>query len=158
VNEHPLPQNLDAEEHVLGAIMLAGTSGPDTSAATLAAIAATGLRPENFYRESHRWIYESALAVAERGAPTDVLVLVEELRRSGHLDRIEGGTDRLRELGGIVPAISNAPHFAGLVVKAAERREQAEAGRALVAAAEIGVLDDALRERLARVIGGERAA
>ena len=151
--ERPPPQNLAAEESVLGAILLAGATGAEASTATIEAVAEEGLRREHFYRESHALIFDAALALAERGQTTAVLVVEAELRRRGLLDRIEGGSDRLRELAAIVPAISNAPHFARLVVEEAVRRELFSVGLALQAVAQNGALpDDALRERAARAL------
>ena len=136
---------------MLGAIMLAGIDGPEVSARTLAAIVATGLRREEFFRPSHATIFDAALAVAERGEPTTPLMVEHELRRSGLLDTI-GGAPRLHELAILTPARGNAPHHAALVIAAADRRELAELGRGLLAASETGVIDDALRDRLAQVV------
>jgi replicative DNA helicase len=152
----PAPQNLGAEEDTLGAILSAGIDGPNVSAKTLTAIVATGLRAEHFYRPSHATIFKAALAVAERGEPTSPLTVEHELRRSGLLNLI-GGASRLHELAILVPALGNAPHHAKLVIAAADRRELAEVGRALLAASDTGVIDDALRDRL-RVIGGSDVA
>lgn len=146
----PAPQNPGAEEDVLGAIMLAGIDGPDASAKTLAVIVATGLRANHFYRDRHRLIFSAALDLAERGEPTSPLMLERELRRSGVLDMI--GAQRLHELAVLVPALGNAPHHAKLVIDAAERRDLADLARALLAASETGVVDDALRDRLAQVV------
>jgi replicative DNA helicase len=150
----PDPQNLGAEEDVLGASMIAGIDGPDASRKTLAAIEATGLRADHFYRESHGLIFAAALRLGERGEPTSPLMLEHELRRSGQLDSIEDGARRLHELAALVPARGNAPHHAKLVIEAADRRELADLGRRLLAASETGLVDDALRDRLAQVIGG----
>lgn len=150
------PQNLGAEEDVLGAIMLAGIDGPDVSAKTLTAIVATELRAEHFYRQSHGLIFKAALAVAERDEPTSPLTVEHELRRSGLLNLI-GGASRLHELAILIPALGNAPHHARLVIEAADRRELAEVGRALVAASETGVIDDALRGRLREIEGRDVA-
>lgn len=153
------PQNLAAEESVLGAIMLAGTHGVETSAKVVAATRATGLKPDDFYRESHALVYGVALVVAERGQPTDVLALENELCARGRL-AAAGGTARLAELAHLVTATANAGHFAALVVEAAERREQVGAALALLAAAENGGLraDDGLREQVARLLAPRGAS
>jgi replicative DNA helicase len=51
------PQNLDAEESVLSAIMLAGIDGPEASKALVATVTATGLESRDFSRDSHGAIY-----------------------------------------------------------------------------------------------------
>jgi DnaB helicase-like protein/AAA domain-containing protein len=154
VSAPPTPQNLAAEESVLGAILLAGASGVEASAKTLAAVEGTGLRAEDFYRASHGQMFAAAQRVAARGQPTDVLVLADGLRdRLGEI----GGEDRLLELAALVPATSNAGHYARLVVEAAERRRQAALARAVLAATENGAVDSALLDQLVRSVERQRA-
>jgi AAA domain/DnaB-like helicase N terminal domain len=152
------PQNLAAEESVLGAIMLAGATGPEASSAVIAAVRATGLEAEDFYRESHALVYAAALAIDGRGEPADVLAAERELRLRQKLTAA-GGEKRLLELASLVPATANAAHYARLVVEAGELREEAEVGFALRAAAENGGLsaDAPLRERLGRLLGPRRS-
>jgi AAA domain/DnaB-like helicase N terminal domain len=158
VSEKVAPQNLDAEESVLGAILVAGASGAEKSAATLAKVQEGGLEPGDFYRASHRLVYTAALEVAGRGEPTDVLVVEAELRARGQLEDA-GGTPRIHELGRLTPATKNAGHYARLVVDAAERREEDEVALALQRAAENGGLaaDESLRERVARILRPRRS-
>ena len=75
------PQNLDAEESVLGAMMLS----PGAIGAVSEALSAT-----DFYRESHAKIYRAALALYGRGEPVDAITLVDELERKGELEDIGG--------------------------------------------------------------------
>jgi AAA domain/DnaB-like helicase N terminal domain len=147
------PQNLDAEESLLSAIMLGGGDGPEASAATIADVRATGLEPGDFYLPSHGLIYQAALAVHERGEPTTVIAVEAELRSEGKL-RAARGKRRLHELSILAPARTNAAHFARQVVEAADRREQVNVGLALRAAGENAGLsaDTALQERLARLL------
>jgi RecA-family ATPase len=154
-NQAPAPQNLAAEEIVLGAILTAGADA--TSAATVAAIRATGLVAEHFYRASHGLIYAAALALVDRGEPADVVTLEHELRETERLEEV-GGEQRVKELAGLVPATANAPHHARLVVEEAERRRVHRFAQQLQAAAVNGSLDAdaALREavRLLEVCSG----
>ena len=96
------PQNLDAEESVLGAMML--------SAGAIAAVgdvlAADG---REYYRESHARIYRAALALYAKGEPVDAITLVDELDERGELDDV-GGKVRIHELAALVPASANAGH------------------------------------------------
>jgi replicative DNA helicase len=113
VSELPVaPQNLDAEESVLGAILLAGASG--TSARVLAAIRATGLDAADFYRATHAKVYDAALALDVRGEPADAILVAAELERRSELEEI-GGRARLGELAATAAVTSNAPHFARLI-------------------------------------------
>ena len=108
------PQNLDAEESVLGAMML--------SAGAIAAVgdvlAADG---REYYRESHARIYRAALALYAKGEPVDAITLVDELDERGELDDV-GGKVRIHELAALVPASANAGHYAQIVKEAATLR------------------------------------
>ena len=96
------PQNLDAEESVLGAMMLS----PGAIGAVSEALSAG-----DFYRESHAKMYKAALTLYGRGEPVDAITLVDELERRGELADV-GGKVRIHELAALVPAASNAGHYA----------------------------------------------
>jgi replicative DNA helicase len=98
------PQDLDAEEYVLGAMMMT----PAAVAAVADRLSADG---REFYRESHRLVYRAALALHERGVPVDVVTLAAELERRGEIEAA-GGRARLHELAALVPAAGNAGHYA----------------------------------------------
>ncbi|HVS85642.1 MAG TPA: AAA family ATPase [Gaiellaceae bacterium] len=102
------PQNLDAEETILGALMLAG-AGP-----IIDDVVETGLRPEDFYSHRNGHIYRACQQLRERGEPIDLITVVDHLERAQLLDQA-GGAERVRELAAIVPAASNAVHFARIV-------------------------------------------
>jgi hypothetical protein len=151
-------QNLEAEENVLGAILLAGTHGPEASASVLAAVSERGLRASDFYRASHALLYEAACEVAGQGEPTDVLALEARLLVTNRLEPA-GGEARLRELAHLVPALANAGHYARLVVEAAERREEERTALALREAARNGGLEanPEVREQVGRLLAGRRS-
>ena len=157
--ERVAPQNLAAEESALGAILLAGSDGPEASSAVVAAVRATGLEARDFYRESHALVYEAALAVVERGEPTVALTIEHELRVRQKLTAA-GGEKRLGELAALAPTTSNAAHYAKLVVETADRREAFGLGLALQVAAVNGSVaaDPALRERIAEQLRPPRSA
>ena len=112
------PQNLDAEESVLGAMMLS----PGAIGAVSEALSAT-----DFYRESHAKIYRAALALYGRGEPVDAITLVDELERRGELEDV-GGKVRVHELAALVPAAANAGHYARIVREMATLRGLIRAG------------------------------
>ena len=112
------PQNLDAEESVLGAMMLS----PGAIGAVSEALSAT-----DFYRESHARIYRAALALYGRGEPVDAITLVDELERRGELEDV-GGKVRVHELAALVPATGNAGHYARIVREMATLRGLIRAG------------------------------
>src|ERR671936_2548863 len=112
------PQNLDAEESVLGAMML--------SPGAIGAVSEV-LSPTDFYRESHAKIYKAALALYGRGDPVDAITLVDELEQRGQLDEV-GGRVRIHELAALVPAAANAGHYAKIVRETATLRGLIRAG------------------------------
>ncbi len=121
----PPPHNLDAEEYVLGALMLASaTTG------LVDRVQATGLRVEHFYRESHGSIYLACLDLHGRGEPVDPITVANRLRERSQLSDV-GGTERVRELASIVPTATNAPHHARIVVDLAHKRDQFNIAREL---------------------------
>jgi replicative DNA helicase len=112
------PQNLDAEESVLGAMML--------SPGALGAVSEI-LDASDFYRESHSKVYRAALALYARGEPVDAITLVDELEQRGELEDA-GGRSRVHELAALVPASANAGHYARIVREMATLRGLIRAG------------------------------
>jgi replicative DNA helicase len=112
------PQNLDAEESVLGAMML--------SPGAIGAVSEV-ISPTDFYRESHSMIYRSALGLYARGEPVDAITLVDELEQRGELENV-GGKVRVHELAALVPAAANAAHYARIVREMATLRGLIRAG------------------------------
>jgi replicative DNA helicase len=112
------PQNLDAEESVLGAMML--------SPGAIGAVSEV-LDAGDFYRESHAKIYRAALGLYARGEPVDAITLVDELEERGDLDDA-GGRERIHELAALVPATANAAHYARIVREMATLRGLIRAG------------------------------
>jgi replicative DNA helicase len=101
------PHNLDAEQSVLGAILLSDRS-------LYALVIEEGLRPEDFYRERHGAIYEAMLSLYEDSEPVDVLTVTDRLRMLGKLEDI-GGPAAVDELTGAVPAAGHARRYAQIV-------------------------------------------
>src|SRR5213596_2513770 len=113
------PQNLEAEESVLGAMML--------SPGAIGAVSEI-LDAGDFYRESHAKIYRAALALYAKGEPVDAITLVDELEERGELEDV-GGRVRLHELAALVPATANAAHYARIVREMATLRGLIAAGQ-----------------------------
>src|SRR6476646_8482933 len=114
------PQNLDAEESVHGAMML-------SPLAIGAVTESTNLSAADFYRESHGHIYKAILALYAKGEPVDAITVVDELDRTQALEGA-GGQERVHELATLVPAASNAPHYARIVSEMATLRGLIRAG------------------------------
>jgi replicative DNA helicase len=117
------PQNLEAEQSVLGAVLLSDTALP-------ALIIDERLQPEDFYRESHGLVFRAMLDLHSVGEPVDALTLVEALKRTGQLEAV-GGRATVDLLAGAVPAVGNVRQYARIV------RENAMLRRLLRAAYDI---------------------
>lgn len=104
INKVP-PQNIDAEQSVLGAMLL------DKEA--IYKVIET-LQPEDFYRDSHKLIYQGILSLVDNNNPVDMVTLSEELRQNGTLDQA-GGVSYIASLPGLVPTAANVEHYASIV-------------------------------------------
>ena len=99
------PQSLEAEESVLGGVLLDNTAIDRVL---------EFVRPDDFYREAHRRIFRAMLALAEKSEPVDLVTLAEVLRQRGELQDV-GGAAHLAELAERVPTAANAAHYAKIV-------------------------------------------
>ena len=99
------PQNLEAEQCVLGSILLR----PGTLAKTLEIISSS-----DFYKEAHQIIYNGLTSLFERNEPQDLITIVNHLKDSNKLDSI-GGPAYLAGLTNIVPVAANINHYARIV-------------------------------------------
>ena len=101
------PQNLEAEESVLGAMMV--------SESTIEPVLLdVRLKAEDFYRDRHRTIYEAIIRLHENADPVDVLTVSEALAQHGQLE-VVGGRDVVASLAARVPAPGSAKHYAQIV-------------------------------------------
>jgi replicative DNA helicase len=116
---HVPPQNLEAEESVLGALMV-------SKAALNPVFVDVRLRAEDFYRERHRLIFNAIKRLDDRSEPIDALTVTEHLRQTGELEEAGGG-DAVAQLASTVPAPGNAGHYARIVQQNALLRKLLEA-------------------------------
>ncbi|MGO8947037.1 MAG: replicative DNA helicase [Ktedonobacterales bacterium] len=110
--EKLLPQNVEAEAGVLGSLLI----DPDAIFQV-----SEFLRPDDFYRDSHRSIYEAVLGLYEAGGPADLITLTDELARRGKLEEI-GGAGYVSSLANQVPTSANVEYYAHIVERAAVLR------------------------------------
>jgi replicative DNA helicase len=106
------PHNLDAEQSVLGSMMLE----PD---AVMKAMEV--LRAEDFYRDAHKLIYQVIVELTDRREPVDLITVSEELRQKNALDKV-GGVAYVASLANIVPTAANAEYYARIVEEKALHR------------------------------------
>ena len=99
------PQNVDAEQSVLGAIML------DKNAIINAADILVG---DDFYKPAHSKIYEAMLALYEKREPIDILSVTEKLKSENVLKAV-GGQSYLTQLIDAVPSAAHVEHYAKIV-------------------------------------------
>ncbi|HXF83328.1 MAG TPA: replicative DNA helicase [bacterium] len=112
------PQNLDAEQGVLGSMLL----DRDAIARVVELI-----RAEDFYRDAHRRIYEAITDLFERGEPVDLITVTDRLRDKGQLDDV-GGAAYVTSLLNAVPTAANVEYYARIVLQKSMLRQLISAG------------------------------
>ncbi|MGH2687135.1 MAG: replicative DNA helicase [Actinomycetota bacterium] len=100
------PHNLQAEESLLGAMLL--------SRDAIVAAAEVGVAPDDFYKPAHGHIYDAVMTLYGAGEPADPVTVADELRRADLLEAI-GGPVVLVSLQAGTPATSNAARYARIV-------------------------------------------
>ena len=116
-----LPCNVDAEESILGAMLLSGGAA-DTALETL--------RADHFFVPAHGEVFDAIAAMTIAGQAVDCLTVADTLRRRGTLDAA-GGPERLLQLEASTPTLTHVDRYVDIVVDAAQLR------RLIAAAAEI---------------------
>ena len=99
------PHSTDAERSILGALLL-------DRDAVISVI--EFLKPEHFYEDKHRRIFEVILQLYQEREPVDVVTVSEKLKKSKALTEI-GGMPLLADLVNSVPTAAHAEHYAHLV-------------------------------------------
>jgi replicative DNA helicase len=108
-----LPSNLQAEESLLGAMLLSRDA---------IAAAAEIVQPDHFYKPAHGHVYDAVLGLYGSGEPVDPITVSDELARDGLLE-IVGGPGALVALQANAPAISNAARYARIIEELALLRK-----------------------------------
>ena len=111
------PQNIEAEQALLGSIMLKSDAIHD---------ATDIITPESFYVNKHRVIFRAVLDLMNGGNPIDLLSLANRLKDTGELEQV-GGNAHLAELVGNVPSSANLKYYAEIVQKKSMMRNLIEA-------------------------------
>ena len=119
------PHNLEAEESVLGSMLLA----TDAIAAVIEIV-----QPEDFYRSAHEKIFRTALDLYAKGEPVDAITVVEELKRRDHLGDV-GGHLYIHNLVESVPTTASAAFYAKIVSEHALLRRLIDAGSKIISKA-----------------------
>lgn len=107
-----IPHSADAEQSVIGAVLLNGSAIDEIST----------LKPESFYVESHREIYRVMVDMAAHGKTIDIITLAERISELGK-DGVTGGLTYLGQIASNTPSAANVKRYAEAVQsKAIERK------------------------------------
>jgi replicative DNA helicase len=110
------PQAPDLEEAVLGALMLEKNA--------LTAVIEF-LRPEHFYSEAHKLIYEAIIDLFKNSEPVDMRTVVAQLRKNGKLELVDGAY-KIAELTSKVSSAANIEYHARIIIEMAIKRSLIE--------------------------------
>ncbi len=116
--ERQLPRSLEAEKAVLGSILLLPQVFDEV---------ALILRPDDFYDDANRTLFEHLLQMHDGGQQLDPMLLVERLRSADQYETI-GGAAYIAELGSVVPTAAHAEYYARIVADKAVLRSLIHAG------------------------------
>ena len=136
--DRTLPHNLEAEQSVLGAILIHNEAFN---------VAAELVDSADFFRDAHRRVFDKMVDLNERGQAIDLVTLKDELARSGDLDDA-GGAAYIAALADGVPRSTNVEHYARIVKEKATLRSLIRsADRILAMAYQGGEESDTLLDR-----------
>ncbi|WP_204920331.1 replicative DNA helicase [Microlunatus panaciterrae] len=121
-NDRTPPQDLPAEQCVLGAMLMSKDAIADVVEV---------LRATDFYRPAHEQVFDAILDLYGRGEPADAITVAAELTKRGEIGRV-GGAPYLHTLLASVPVAANAGYYAEIV------REKAILRRLVNASIKIG--------------------
>jgi replicative DNA helicase len=119
------PQNVDAEQSVLGSLLI------DRDAIIQVAPV---IKADDFYQPSHGQIYQAVVDLYDRKQPTDIVTLSDELARRERLDGV-GGVAYLASLASAVPTSVHVEFYARIVERTATLRRLIDAGTKVVGVA-----------------------
>jgi replicative DNA helicase len=107
-----IPANLEAEEAILGSLLI----DPDAIIKVAASLSA-----DDFYREKNGWVYQAILDLHERREPADFVTLCDEMERRNQLQDV-GGAGYITQLINNTPTAVHVEYYAGIVVRTATLR------------------------------------
>ena len=144
------PQNIEAEQAVLGAMMIKKEAIVEAQEI---------LQPEDFYREAHRRVYDAMLKLAENDEAVDLVTLTEQLRKDGELEKV-GGIPFITTIANIVPTAANVAYHAKIVKEKAELRRLIDAATEIASAAyedtqPVENIMDAAEQKILAVAGAQ---
>lgn len=124
------PKDIDAEQSVIGALLLAARALPEVLAQ---------VKADDFYQPAHESIFRAVLSLDAEGLPTDPRLVADRMAKEGTLTPA-GGRLYLHTCLQAVPSAANASYYARIVRERAVRRRLIQAGQRIV---QLGYADDA---------------
>ncbi|SHF03132.1 primary replicative DNA helicase [Thermoanaerobacter uzonensis DSM 18761] len=111
------PQNIEAEQSVLGSMLLSRDAIIDVSEI---------IKADDFYKESHKKLFDVMIEMFEKDIPVDLVTVVDELRKRNMLEAV-GGIDYIASLSSNVITTANVSYYAKLIKEKATLRRLIEA-------------------------------
>ena len=139
-----MPNNLDAEKAVLGALLY-------DSAAASEAIEILQSDGSDFHYRAHQIIFKTIIVINNRGGVADLVTVADELRNQGALDKV-GGVAYIAELTDGAFSTANIRHYAEIVKGKANERRIIEAGQSMIESVYSGQSEDAIAEAQKNVL------
>lgn len=117
-----LPHNLDAEQSVLGSMII-----DKTAIAQVTEV----LKADDFYRDSHKIIFAGIMDLFQKDIPIDMITLIEHLKS---IDRLEGagGISYITEISNSIPSIANLNSYIKIVDEKAMLRRLIKASNEII--------------------------
>jgi len=99
------PHHIEAEQSVLGSLLIDRNALSEVSGR---------LKPETFYLEKHREIYEAILSLYEESLPVDIVTVSDVLAKRGTLEKV-GDLEYIAHLANSVPTTANVSHYVSII-------------------------------------------
>lgn len=128
------PHNEEIEQSILGSILI------DKDAIN---IVSELIKPNDFYNDINKIIYESMLALYEASSPIDILTLRTHLKKRKVFDKV--GASYISDLVNSVPSAANTEHYSLIIKEASTKRALIHAGSKIT---ELGFASEEMREVL----------
>lgn len=117
-----MPHSLEAEQAVLGSVIIDNMCQTEIL---------TMLRPNDFYSEAHKSIFDAMIKIFNRNTPIDFVTLTEELERTKKLEAV-GGVDYIMFLSNVVPSAVNFQYHCDIVKANSIRRMLIKSGQNII--------------------------
>ena len=153
MEERVPPQNIEAEQSVLGAMLI------DKEAI---AKATEILSAEDFYREAHRVIFSAMLEIYNKNEAVDMITVTDILRRDNKLENV-GGIAYITSLANVVLTAANVKYHAEIVAEKSVLRQLVKVSTEIAAMGyeandEVGVLLDTAESRILEISNRKKRA